>query len=55
MAKDVGLAVDAANTAHIPLLLGNRVQEVYRLIQEAGKGGKDFSYVYQYLQDVRQK
>jgi len=55
MAKDVGLAVDAANSAGIPLLIGKQVQEVYRMLQTDGKGGKDFSYVYQYLQDMKNK
>jgi len=55
MAKDVGLAVDAADSSKIPLLIGKRVQEVYRMLQDDGKGGKDFSYVYQYLQDIRNK
>jgi len=50
MAKDLSLAVQAANTVKVPLILGGQANQFYNLLSCHGYGGKDFSSVYDYLQ-----
>lgn len=54
--KDLGLAVSAANLAHVPLELGKRCEEVYRPLANSKEwGGRDFSGVLQALKDRTQE
>lgn len=45
MLKDLGLAVDAARQAKLPVLLGGMAQQVYQKHSADGNGGLDFSSV----------
>jgi 3-hydroxyisobutyrate dehydrogenase len=47
MLKDVGLAMDAAAASGTPTPLGRAARELYVLHRDAGKGGLDFSSVYE--------
>ncbi len=49
MAKDVSLAVAAAAAVKAPLPLGGPAQQMYHLLSRQGMGGKDFSVVYEFL------
>ena len=52
MRKDLRLAMTAADEAEIPLLLANRVRELYDEVSKADGhpgGGRDFSVVYDWL------
>jgi 3-hydroxyisobutyrate dehydrogenase len=49
MAKDVGLAVAAANAVKAPLPLGGVALQLYNLLGAHGHGGRDFSVVYEFL------
>lgn len=52
MRKDLRLAMTAAQEANIPLLLAERVQDLYDQVQEADArpgAGRDFSVVYEWL------
>jgi 3-hydroxyisobutyrate dehydrogenase len=49
MAKDLGLAMDAAKTVNAPLALGAAAFNVYATMMANGQGGKDFSAVYAWL------
>eukprot|EP01121_Diplochlamys_sp_Union-15-3_P005176 TRINITY_DN15516_c0_g1_i1.p1 TRINITY_DN15516_c0_g1~~TRINITY_DN15516_c0_g1_i1.p1 ORF type:complete len:324 (-),score=57.32 TRINITY_DN15516_c0_g1_i1:14-985(-) len=49
MAKDLSLAVQAANDIKAPLLLGGSAHQVYNLLSNKSYAGKDFSSVYDYL------
>jgi len=49
MAKDLGLAISAANTIKEPLLLGGSAHQTYNLLSQKGYGGLDFSSIYKYL------
>jgi 3-hydroxyisobutyrate dehydrogenase len=49
MAKDLGLAVDAARQLRIPVVVAPAAQQVLRLASSHGYGGKDFSSVYAFL------
>lgn len=50
--KDLGLAVKAAEGAHVPLELGKRCEEVYRPLAAGQEwGNRDFSGVFQALSD----
>jgi len=49
MAKDLGLAVNAANNIKAPLPLGGPTLQFYNLISKYGFGEKDFSAVYEFL------
>lgn len=53
MHKDLRLAITAAEKSDTPLELGNQAREVYRAVEEAHRG-KDFSVVYQWLQEKSQ-
>jgi 3-hydroxyisobutyrate dehydrogenase len=50
MAKDLGLAVNAARMKRVPVAVAAAAQLVYRLASAHGFGRKDFSSVYQFLQ-----
>ena len=49
MCKDLGLAQDLATRLKCPIPLGAATHQFYRLVNGAGDGEKDFTYVYQYL------
>jgi len=53
MKKDLGLALQAANDAKAPLLLGTLSHELYDAISKEGKGKSDFSIIYQYLSQLQ--
>jgi 3-hydroxyisobutyrate dehydrogenase len=50
MAKDLGLAINAARNKRVPVAVAAAAQLVYRLASAHGFGRKDFSSVYQFLQ-----
>jgi 3-hydroxyisobutyrate dehydrogenase len=49
MAKDLGLAVNAAREKRVPVVVAAAAQQLYRLASAHGLGRKDFSSVYQFL------
>lgn len=49
MAKDLGLAIDAAKSIGAPLATGSAAHAVYQMMAAHGQGGKDFSAVYEFL------
>jgi 3-hydroxyisobutyrate dehydrogenase len=49
MAKDVGLAVNAARTLRIPVAVAPAALQILRLASSHGLGRKDFTSVYQFL------
>jgi 3-hydroxyisobutyrate dehydrogenase len=49
MAKDVGLAVNAARELRIPVIVSPAAQQALRLAAEHGLGRKDFTAIYQFL------
>jgi len=49
MAKDLSLAVSAANAIKEPLPLGGSALQTYNLLSKKGFGKKDFSSIYKYL------
>ena len=49
MAKDLGLAVDAARAKRVPLAVAPAAAQLYRLASAHGLGRKDFTSVYQFL------
>ncbi|HSE92440.1 MAG TPA: 3-hydroxyisobutyrate dehydrogenase [Methylomirabilota bacterium] len=49
MAKDLGLAVNAARTLRVPVFVAPAAQQVLRLASSHGLGRKDFTSVYQFL------
>jgi len=49
MAKDLGLAISAAQATKQPLLLGGSAHQVYNLLSQKGYGGLDFSSIYKFL------
>ncbi len=49
MKKDIGLALDAAKQARVPLPLGSKTLDVYQQMSTHKFGGKDFSSVYEFL------
>jgi len=49
MAKDLGLAVNAARELRIPIVVAPAAQQVLRLASSHGLGRKDFTSVYQFL------
>ncbi|MBW4094817.1 MAG: 3-hydroxyisobutyrate dehydrogenase [Acidobacteria bacterium] len=46
-AKDVGLAIAAAQATDTPLVMGERVAKMFAALIEAGEGGKDCSKIVQ--------
>jgi 3-hydroxyisobutyrate dehydrogenase len=49
MAKDLGLAVNAARDLRVPVVVAPAAQQVLRLASSHGLGRKDFSSVYVFL------
>jgi 3-hydroxyisobutyrate dehydrogenase len=49
MAKDLGLAVNAARELRVPVVVAPAAQQVLRLASSHGYGRKDFSSVYEFL------
>jgi 3-hydroxyisobutyrate dehydrogenase len=49
MAKDLGLAVNAARELRIPVVVSPAAQQVLRLASSHGYGRKDFTVIYQFL------
>ena len=49
MAKDLGLAVNAARELRIPVVVSPAAQQVLRLASSHGFGRKDFTSIYQFL------
>ncbi|MGN2432036.1 3-hydroxyisobutyrate dehydrogenase [Pseudomonas syringae] len=45
MLKDLGLATEAARSAHQPVILGAVAQQLYQAMSLRGDGGKDFSAI----------
>ncbi|MEM9707191.1 MAG: 3-hydroxyisobutyrate dehydrogenase [Pseudomonadota bacterium] len=52
MAKDAGLAMEAADTIGAATPLGKHATDIYRAMQEAGRGGEDFSSVINHLRQT---
>lgn len=52
MAKDLGLAQNSATRSGSPVPLGSLAHQIYRLMAARGYAKKDFSSVYQFLQEV---
>jgi 3-hydroxyisobutyrate dehydrogenase len=50
MSKDLSLARDAAIATKTASPLGAQAAELYRLLQKAGLGKKDFSVVSRFLE-----
>lgn len=55
MLKDLGLAAEAASSAGVPLPLGKDAQAIYKLLSVSGYGSKDFSSVYEFLKERKNK
>ncbi|KAK7063249.1 hypothetical protein SK128_000614 [Halocaridina rubra] len=51
MAKDLGLAQDAATQTVSPTPLGSLAHQIYRVMCNTGLANKDFSSVFKLLQD----
>ena len=51
MLKDMGIALNAAENASLPLVLAPVAAALYRRFSEAGHGGLDFSAIYRLLED----
>ena len=49
MAKDLGLAVNAARELRIPVAVSPAAQQVLRLASSHGLGRRDFTSVYLFL------
>jgi len=49
MAKDLGLAVNAARELRVPVVVAPAAQQVLRLASPHGYGRKDFTSIYQFL------
>ena len=49
MAKDLGLAVNAARELRVPVLVSPAAQQALRLASSHGLGRKDFTSIYQFL------
>lgn len=55
MAKDLGLAINAAIREKASLPLGGQALQLYNLLSTHGFGGKDFSSVYEFLANKKEK
>eukprot|EP00062_Callorhinchus_milii_P015102 gi/632964998/ref/XP_007898673.1/ PREDICTED: 3-hydroxyisobutyrate dehydrogenase, mitochondrial [Callorhinchus milii] len=51
MAKDLGLAQNAATNSKTPVLLGSLSHQIYRMMCAKGYAQKDFSSVFQHLRE----
>lgn len=55
MAKDLGLAQDAATKSLTPTPLGSLAHQIYRVMCNSGLAEKDFSSIFQFLQEQNSK
>mmetsp|Transcript_209 Transcript_209/g.363 ORF Transcript_209/g.363 Transcript_209/m.363 type:complete len:328 (-) Transcript_209:36-1019(-) len=55
MLKDIGLALDAAESIGLTLPNGIKTHETYTELSKAGMGGKDFSAMFMYLDNLSKK
>jgi len=55
MAKDLSLAVSAANAVKQPLPLGGSAHQFYNMLSQKGLGGLDFAVAYKFLSEQAQK
>jgi 3-hydroxyisobutyrate dehydrogenase len=55
MAKDLGLAVNAARELRIPVIVSPAAQQALRLASSHGLGRKDFTAIYQFLKPSSQQ
>ncbi len=55
MTKDLGLAQNASSGSACPTPLGALSYQIYQMMCSQGYKGKDFSAVFQFLQDIEQK
>jgi len=55
MKKDLGLAMNAARSAHIDLTVGQQAYQLYEKLSERGNGKKDFSYMYEYFRQQTER
>jgi 3-hydroxyisobutyrate dehydrogenase len=53
MAKDLGLAISAAQSSKTPLLLGGNAHQIYNMLVSRGYGGLDFSSIFKYLSECK--
>lgn len=53
MTKDLGLAQDAATNSRTPTPLGSLAHQIYRILTSTGYSDKDFSSVFQFLQEQK--
>ena len=54
MAKDLGLAQNSATRSNSAIPLGALAHQLYRIMTVRGFANKDFSSVYQFLQEMEQ-
>lgn len=52
IAKDLGLAQSSATLTHSSIPMGSMAHQLYRMMSTHGYGQKDFSFIYQFLQDM---
>lgn len=55
MTKDLGLAQNAATATKSPTPLGSLSHQIYRIMNNSGYAGKDFSSTFQFLQEENAK
>lgn len=55
MKKDLGLALQAAQDSGAALPIGSQVAELYQQLSKMGWGGRDFSVVYEFLNQQSKK
>jgi len=55
IAKDLGLASASATKTGSSIPLGSLSHQLYRLMSTQGYGGKDFSFIYQFLKEMESK
>lgn len=53
MCKDLGLAQIAATGSGTPTLMGSLAYQIYHMMCSKGFSAKDFSYVFQFIQEVK--
>jgi 4-hydroxybutyrate dehydrogenase/sulfolactaldehyde 3-reductase len=50
--KDLGLAVDAAARAHVPVFLGSAALQAYSVARSMGRGGQDYTAIYPVIREL---
>jgi 3-hydroxyisobutyrate dehydrogenase len=55
MAKDLSLAISAANSIKTPLILGAEAHQVYNMLSQQGYGNLDFGAIYKFLSATGKK